>query len=116
MIDGNSSTRWSTGSGQAAGQSITINFGKIENFDKIEMIHDGNDYPGGYKVEVSNDGVNFTKLTLNNVDIGFGTKMVLMPSAPQSAQYVRISLTDNSRSGYWWSILELNILWRNVNG
>lgn len=116
MIDGDTSTRWSTGAGQAAGQSITINFGQIENFDKIEILHDGNDYPGGYKVEASNDGVSFTEITLNNVDIGFGSKMVLMPSAPQTAQYVRISLTDNSRASYWWSILELNILWRNVNG
>lgn len=116
MIDGNTGTRWSNGTGQAAGQSITINFGQSENFDKIEMIHDGNDYPGRYTVEISNDGINFTQLTLNNVDIGFGAKMVLIPSAPQSAQYVRISLTDNSRSSYWWSITELNILWRNING
>lgn len=82
MIDGDSSTRWSTGAGQASGQSITINFGQSENFDKIEMIHDGSDYPGGYKVEISSDGINYTQVTLNNVDIGFGAKMVLIPSTP----------------------------------
>lgn len=75
MIDGDSSTRWSTGAGQASGQSITINFGQSENFDKIEMIHDGSDYPGGYKVEISSDGINYTQVTLNNVDIGFGAKI-----------------------------------------
>lgn len=69
MIDGDSSTRWSTGPGQAFGQSITINFGQSENFDKIEMDHDGSDYPGGYKVEISSDGINYTQVTLNNVDI-----------------------------------------------
>ena len=116
MIDGDSSTRRSTGAGQASGQSITINFGQSENFDKIEMIHDGSDYPGGYKVEISSDGINYTQVTLNNVDIGFGAKMVLIPSTPQTAQYVRISITDSSRSSYWWSITELNILWKNVNG
>ena len=116
MIDGDSSTRWSTGAGQASGQSITINFGQSENFDKIEMDHDGSDYPGGYKVEISSDGINYTQVTLINVDIGFGAKMVLIPSTPQTAQYVRISITDSSRSSYWWSITELNILWKNVNG
>ena len=84
--------------------------------DKIEMIHVGSDYPGGYKVEISSDGINYTQVTLNNVDIGFGAKMVLIPSTPQTAQYVRISITDSSRSSYWWSITELNILWKNVNG
>ena len=84
MIDGDSSTRWSTGAGQASGQSITINFGQSENFDKIEMIHDGSDYPGGYQVEISSDGINYTQVTLNNVDIGFGAKMVLIPSTPQN--------------------------------
>ena len=116
MIDGDSSTRWSTGAGQASGQSITINFGQSENFDKIEMDHDGSDYPGGYKVEISSDGINYTQVTLNNVDIGFGAKMVLIPSTPQTAQHVRISITDSSRSSCWWSITELNILWKNVNG
>ena len=115
MIDGDSSTRWSTGAGQASGQSITINFGQSENFDKIEMIHDGSDYPGGYKVEISSDGINYTQVTLNNVDIGFGAKMVLIPSTPQTAQYVRISITDSSRSSCWWSITELNILLKKVN-
>lgn len=115
MIDGDSSTRWSTGTGQAAGQNITIDFGQLENFDKVELIHDGNDYPGGYEVEVSNDGVNYTQISLNNVDIGFGSKMVLIPSYPQTARFVRISLTDSSRSNYWWSILEVNVFWRNVN-
>lgn len=116
MVDGDANTRWSTGTGQAAGQSITINFGQSENFDKIEMIHDNSDYPGGYKMEISSDGINYTQLVLNNVDIGYGAKMVLIPSTPQTAQYVRISITDTSRSSYWWSITELNILWRNVNG
>lgn len=114
MIDGDNSTRWSTGAGQTTGQYITVNFGKIENFDKIEMLCDGGDYPGAYKVEISNEGTNFTQVSLNNVDIGFGSKMVLIPTAPQSAQYVRISLTGDKPDN-WWSIFELNILWRNVN-
>jgi len=116
MIDGNSSSRWSTGSAQANGQYVLIDFSQQENFDKIILEHDGNDYPGTYKVEISLDGVNFTQVTLNNIHIGFGPKMVLLPSTPQTARYVRISLTGPHATNNWWSITELNILWRNVNG
>lgn len=116
MTDGNASTRWSTGVAQANGQYVLIDFGQQENFDKIILEHDGDDYPGSYKVEISQDGVNFTQVTLNNIHIGFGPKMVLLPSTPQTARYVKISLTGPHEIDNWWSILELNILWRNVNG
>lgn len=114
MIDGNDNTRWSTGVPQASGQNIVINFGSPENFDKIELLCDGNDYPGYYIVESSYDGINYTQIALNNVAIGFGSKMVLLPSSPQNAQYIRISLTG-AKPSYWWSIKEINVLWRNVN-
>lgn len=116
MTDGNASTRWSTGTAQADGQYVLVDFGQTENFDKIVMEHDANDYPGSYKVEISQDGMNFTEVVLNNVQIGFGPKMVLLPSTPQTARYVKVSLTGPHAIDNWWSILELNILWRNVHG
>lgn len=116
MTDGNSATRWSTGTAQADGQFVLVDFGQNENFDKIILEHDSNDYPGSYKLEISLDGSNFTEVSLNNVLIGFGPKMVLLPSTPQTARYVKISLTGPHPIDNWWSILELNILWRNVNG
>lgn len=116
MIDGKTSTRWSSGLAQAAGQYVLVDFGQIENFDKIVLEHDGDDYPGSYKVEISQDGAEFTEVLLNNVHIGFGTKMVLLPSTPQTARYVKITLTGPHAINNWWSIKELNILWRNVNG
>lgn len=115
MTDNLDSTRWSTGIAQASGQYVLVDFGQTENFDKIVMLCDGDDYPGSYKVEISQDGVTFTQVTLNNVLIGFGSKMVLLPSAPQTARYVRISLTGTHSTNNWWSICELDILWRNVN-
>lgn len=78
MCDGNTNTRWSTGAGQSAGQSVIINFGQSENFDKIEILHDGSDYPSGYNVEISSDGINYSQVALYNVDVGFGAKMVLI--------------------------------------
>ena len=116
MTDGNRFTRWSTGMAQKEGQYVLVDFGQEENFDKIVLEHDASDYPGSYKVEISRDGVIFTQVELNNVHIGFGPKMVLLPSTPQTARYVKISLTGSHPINNWWSIRELNILWRNVNG
>ncbi len=113
MIDGSTDTLWSSGILQSSGQSVTVDFGQTENFDKIELISSGDDYPGYYKVETSNDGVNFTSLDLNNTDIGFGSKMVLLPVSPQSARYIKISLTGGKDK--WWAINELNVYWRNLN-
>lgn len=116
MIDGDLSTRWTTAEAQAAGHYVLVDFGQTENFDKIVLEHDANDYPGSYKVEISQDGVTFTEVELNNIHIGFGPKMVLLPSTPQTSRYVKISLTGPNPINNWWSISELNILWRNVHG
>lgn len=116
MIDGSLSTRWTTGEAQTAGHYVLVDFGQTENFDKIVLEHDANDYPGSYKVEISQDGAVFTEVELNNIHIGFGPKMVLLPSTPQTSRYVKISLTGPNPIDNWWSICELNILWRNVHG
>ena len=113
MIDGSTDTKWSSGTLQSSGQSITIDLSKSENFDKIELISSGDDYPGSYIVEISNDGIHYSSVNLNNIDIGFGSKMVLLPSTPQTARYLRISLTSSKNK--WWAINELNVYWRNVN-
>lgn len=115
LKDGIVSTRWSSGVAQAAGQWLMVDFGQNENFDKIEMLGYQEDYPGSYEVSSSFDGVNFSTIELNNVGIGFGTKMVLLPSTPQTARYVKITLKGPHETNNWWSICELNILWRNVN-
>lgn len=113
MIDGSTDTKWSSGTLQSSGQSVTIDFSKSENFDKIELISSGDDYPGSYIVEISNDGIHYSSVNLNNIDIGFGSKMVLLPSTPQTARYLRISLTSSKNK--WWAINEFNVYWRNVN-
>ncbi len=113
MIDGSEDSMWSSGTLQSAGQFVTIDFGQPENYDKIELLSSGDDFPGYYKISKSDDGINFTDVTLNNVDIGFGAKMVLLPSTPQRSRYIRITLTGEKDK--WWAIKELNVYWRNVN-
>src|SRR5690606_30051617 len=62
MLDGNESTRWSTNNAQAGGQWIQINLGSSQTFNKIHLDAgpSSRDYPVSYKVEVSNDAVQWT--------------------------------------------------------
>ena len=61
-VDGDASTRYSTGAGQAPGQYLQVDFGKA--IDARQVVFDTGvstgDYPRGYTVTTSTDGVNWT--------------------------------------------------------
>jgi hypothetical protein len=60
-IDGGINTRWSTGASQSSGQWFEVDMGATNTFN--ELILDAGsstgDYPQGYQVNVSNDGINW---------------------------------------------------------
>jgi fibronectin type 3 domain-containing protein len=104
-LDGNLSTRW-TGYTQTIGDYYQINMGTQHTFNKI-VLDSGpswpNDYPEGYEVFVSNDGVNWTSIAT-----GAGSGRVTTITFPtQTAQYFKIVLTAND--GSWWSIADLQV-------
>ncbi|HTJ79864.1 MAG TPA: discoidin domain-containing protein [Rariglobus sp.] len=106
-IDGSSTSRWSTGVSQANGQWIQADMGAIRTFQEI-VLDAGtstNDYPRGYQVFVSNDGVTWG----SPVATGAGSSAVTTISFPQlSARYFRIVQTG-AVSAYYWSIYELHV-------
>lgn len=105
-LDWNSNTRWSTGAVQSNGQWFQVNMGAKKVFDQISIetkSGDTWDYPRGYQVQVSGDGTNWSTVASGN---GFGHKMVV-PFAPQYAQYIKIVQTGASPSN-WWSIAEFH--------
>lgn len=104
-IDGNASTWWASGTPQVNGQSYQVDFGKKETFSRV-LIDAGSlttDYPRGYDIQVSNDGVNWT-----TVSSGTGTDAALLAEfMPQTARYLKVVQTGNSTN--WWSIAELKV-------
>ena len=105
-LDGDLSTRWSTGTSQANGQWFQIDMGSVNVFNKLVLnsANSPNDYPRGYQVLISNDGVNWT----GPVATGTGTAGTTTISfATQAAQYIRIIQTG-SVGGTFWSIHEFN--------
>ncbi len=104
-IDGNLSTRWSSGVAQANGQWFQVDMGKNQTFNRVllDAASNTNDYPRGYQVQVSTDGT-----TWSTVASGTGSgPAVLVQFAPQVARYLKIVQTGTSTS--WWSIAELNV-------
>jgi fibronectin type 3 domain-containing protein len=104
-IDGDITTRWDTGGPQAPGQLFQVNMGSAQTFSKITLDQgsSANDYPIGYQVNVSSDGVNWG----SPVATGAGTPTVTtITFATQTAQYIRVTQTGSV--GNYWSIHEFN--------
>lgn len=106
-LDGNLSTRWSTGTSQAPGQWFQVDLGAVSTFNKLVLnsVNSANDYPRGYQVFVSNDGVNWGSSLATGVGSS-GTTTITF--SPQGARYIRIIQTG-SASGTFWSIHEFNV-------
>jgi len=105
MLDGNESTRWSTGTAQAPGQDIVIDMGSARTIDAISMDSgpSAGDYARGYVVFLSTDGTDWSPAVAS----GVGSSSVIDVSfSAQSAQYIEVEQTGSS--GNWWSIAEFN--------
>ena len=106
-FDGNSGTRWATGAYQANGQWFQVDMGSAQTFNRIVMDAGSStlDYPRGYRVNVSNDGLNWGSA----VATGSGSSAVTTVNfAPQTARYIKVTQTGSS-SVNWWGIAEFNV-------
>jgi beta-glucosidase len=105
MLDGNTATRWSSGTPMTNGNTVTVDLGATRSFSRLTMDSAGStlDYARGYTVAVSSDNA-----TWRNVASGTGTAaLISVPLGAQSARYLRITQTGSASS--WWSIAELNL-------
>ncbi len=112
-LDGNASSRWSTGAKQAPGQFFQLDLGEAETFERIELtvVDEIFDYPRGYEVYVSDNPSSFgSPIATGSGDdpVNGNTRTTVISFPAQTARYVRIVQTgsDDKR---WWSIYELNL-------
>ncbi len=106
-LDGNLSTRWSTDASQSNGQWFQVDMSSVNVFNKIVLnaANSPNDYPRGYQVLVSNDGLNWS----GPVTSGAGNSSITTITFTNvAARYIRIVQTG-SVSGLFWSIHEFNV-------
>ena len=106
-IDGLTNTRWSSGAPQAGGEWFLLDLGSsAAHVSKITLDASNNatDYPGTYKLEVSNDTSTFTQ-----VASGVGAPVTTISFADQSARYLKVTQTG-ATVPKWWSIQEITIV------
>jgi beta-glucosidase len=105
MLDGDTGTRWSSGTPMTSGNTVTLDLGAARTFSTVVMDSAGStsDYARGYQIAVSADGI-----TWRTAGTGTGTTAVVTaPIGSQTARYVRITQSGSAAS--WWSIAELNL-------
>ncbi len=107
-IDGNPATRWSTRADQAPNQSLTIDLGATQSFNRIILDSEDspNDSPIQYQVFVSDDGSNWGNAIASG-DGANGTTTITFGTV--EARHIRL-LQLGSSDTYWWSIHELNVV------
>jgi len=106
VIDGDPTTRWSTGRGMQAGDWFQVDLGSEQTFNQVvlDTTASSGDSPRGYQLFVSNDGTNWGQ----PIATGSGRPVtkILVPQA--TGRYIRV--VNQGNAGGWWSIHELNVL------
>jgi glucosylceramidase len=102
-VDDDASTRYSNGTGQSAGQYLQVDFGK--RIAARQVVFDTGastgDFPRGYSVSTSVDGVSWKSATTGQGDGQLTTAKL----DGKPVRYVRMTLTADS--GSWWSVADV---------
>ncbi|UQU61493.1 discoidin domain-containing protein [Couchioplanes caeruleus] len=104
-VDGDASTRWSSGAAQQPGQYLQADFGTQQWFRKVAIDSGDNlgDYARAWTLSASTDGTRWRTLA-----DGTGTGQLTTVGLPLTrARYLRI--TNTGTSGNWWSIADLRL-------
>jgi glucosylceramidase len=104
-VDGDASTRWSSGTAQAPGQYLQVDLARPTIFDRVAVDSGGNlgDYARGWTLTASSDGTTWRTLAT-----GTGTgQLTTIDVARTKARYLRITTTASA--GNWWSVADIRL-------
>lgn len=107
LKDKDTRTRSDSGTAHYKGQQVTADLHGVYLVCKVVQDHgqSSEDYPGAYKVEVSQDGYTWLEVFQSS-----GTPGHSLAQFPEvGARYVRITATRDRDGGHFWSIHELGI-------
>ncbi|HKP08274.1 MAG TPA: discoidin domain-containing protein [Microbacterium sp.] len=105
--DGGIRSRWTTGVAQTAGQWLRIDLAWPRAFTAIELDSGqwAEDFPRGYVVQLSNDGVTWGAAVATGQGAPGTTRI---ETGARTARYIRVQLTAPSAAN-WWSVAELRV-------
>jgi hypothetical protein len=106
MLDGDVSSRYTSGTGQYDGMWVQVDMGAEKTFNKVELDPgtSTDDYARSADVLVSSNGSDWTKVASFS---GAGNPTQIATFAAQTARYLKVVQTGSA--GNWWSIAELNV-------
>jgi hypothetical protein len=105
-IDGDTTSRWATGSVAAPGDWFTVDMGAVMLISGVTYDSGGgNDFPPAYKVELSSDCQHYTQAA-EGAGVSGLTKVVF--SNKQSARCFKITQTADTDTN-WWSIYSISV-------
>jgi mono/diheme cytochrome c family protein len=107
-VDGKSETRFDTKAQQSPGMWMTVEFPQETQVAGIRLDagHSAGDFPRGYKIEISKDGVQWEKPVAEGKGSGALTEVFFSQAKAKS---IRITLTAQSEGSYW-SVHELDVI------
>ena len=105
-IDDDATTRWTTGGGQQPGQYLSLDLGRAQAVRRVVLDGgtDVNDFPVGYQLSTSTDGVQWSGPLASGTGQGQLTVIDLLAT---QARYIRVTLT--STAGQWWTVADLRV-------
>ncbi len=116
--DGNLRSRWATGRPQWQGDALTLDLGTAVTVSGVRL-HLGksqNDYPRGWSVQVSFDGLSWRELASGalprlplTAHLTPTNPILELPVPPTPARFLRLTCTA-SHPVYYWSVHEVEIL------
>jgi hypothetical protein len=103
-IDGNSTTRWSTGVDQTPGETFTVDMGGVVMISGVTLDDGGAvDFPVGYTLALSTTGATYAQVAMG-VGVA-GTNKIAFTR--QNARFFRITQTGTGAN--WWSIYGITV-------
>jgi glucosylceramidase len=104
-LDGDGTTRWTSGAAQTPGQYLQVDLGRRTEFRRAAIDTGDNlgDFPRGWQLSVSDDGTNW-----RTAATGTGTgQLTAADLGPTRARYLRITQTGTAPN--WWSLADLRL-------
>lgn len=109
-IDGDRTTRWSTGLEQVDGMWFEVDLGSEQDVSRIELEIYGEseaDYPRAYTIRVATDDGDLGPVIASNPSFGISDLPTVIELPQQSVRRIRITQTGTSQN-FWWSISEIH--------
>ena len=105
-IDDDATTRWTTATGQQPGQYLSLDLGWARTVRRLVLDTgaDVGDFPAGYALSTSADGVVWSAPVASGVGQG---QLTVIDLPATSSRYLRV--TQTSTAAQWWTVADLRV-------